>query len=937
MRHVRWYTLGLAVLLLALLTGPSLGASQESPSWTHFTMVDGLPSNTVWAIAADPGSGDVWLGTSAGASLYRDGRWTSYTSAHGLGDDWVSALAVDGEGRVWFGTFGGGLTLLEGERWQTYRAADSGLAGDFVSALAVGAEGELWCGTWGRGISLFEEGRWRRYDSANSRLPTDYVTALAVGAEGELWVGLHGQGVARLAGGRWSHIGSQQGLADDFVNALAVGADGELWVGTAKGLSRLDAAGQVVETYGVADGLPDERVQALAVDGDGRLWVGTANGAAVLEGGRWTAYGGQISAAPEEGGGGLAHGFVSAIASTPGGVWFGSYSAGATRYGEGSVASARRLPVVLVHGWHGPESDRLEDSEFRFLASWLRDDGYPVYYATGISPQNTLHKNAANLRETIERAKQETGAAQVEVIAFSMGGLNTRAYIESSLYGGDVDQAFILGTPQAGVRTWYPFLLRELHEWSRDPSIVELTPEYAALFNRLHQNSGVPYTLIAGDARGPELPETLRGLPPGDALISAGSALALEGEHVRKVLTDDLHAWSDETIVLGLPSLLWPRRTYDAHIRNRLRLGADTALPGVEEAEPEEIAVPTVPNHSPYYSGEVAPGETITQTVTVDTTGEVRFYLRGQTGPLTFRLIDPQGRQIDEENASERGEHFDLGLADFQSYLVRRAEPGEWQVVVGRPEDATGATRFTGYTVFASSDLELSVDASGATYGQGDAVPITASLRRRGEPVLGAELTVEIGRPDLQVDSLPLYDDGRHQDGAAGDGVYGGLYQPPALGGYYTVFATARGEPAGGRTYARTAETLFAVSAGTASLAGQYAEAAEDADRDGRYDWLALQVGIDVKVAGDYLLAAALVDGEGRELGRAVAPLALNAGQQAATLRFPGALIARSGVDGPYSVGRVTLLDEAGAAVVLEEAENVLQTRPYRYQDFEGP
>ncbi|HPL26692.1 MAG TPA: two-component regulator propeller domain-containing protein, partial [Anaerolineae bacterium] len=746
---------------------------------------------------------------------------------------------------------------------------------------------------------------------------------------------LHGHGVARLAEGHWTHLDASIGLADDFVNALAAGGDGSAWVGTAKGLTHLDAAGAALQTYTSADGLPDDRVLALAMDAEGRLWAGTAAGAAVFDGNTWAVFHGPGAASPAPGAG-LAHGYVSAVAVSRDGTWFGSVSAGAARYGAGTVASTRRLPVVLVHGWHGPSSDRLEDSEFRFLASWLRDDGYPVYYATGVLPKNTLHANAANIAAAIARAKQETGAAQVDIIAFSMGGLNTRTYIESALYAGDVDQAFILGTPQAGVRTWYPFLLREVHEWSRDPSAIELTPEYATLFNRLHQNEAlVPYTLIAGDARGSELPETLRGLPPGDALISAGSALALDGPSVHKVLTDDLHAWSEQTIVLGLPSYLWPRRTYDAHIRNRLRLGAGAQPPGVPPQEATPPPVPAIPGHSPFYSGEVAPGKTVTQTVTVDTAGEVRFYLRGETGPLTFSLTDPQGRTVDAASIGDAGEFFDLGLADFQGYLIRQAQPGVWRVAVSRPGDAGGAARFSGYAVFPGSSLSLSASAGQVWFGEGETVAITATLQSGAGALPGARVEAEIGRPDMQVDPLTLFDDGEHGDGAAHDGVYGASYRPPSGGGYFTLFVTAQGT-LGGAAFARTAETLFAVSPATAALTGTYTEASDDADRDGRYDALTLQVGVDVRARGNFLIAAALADAQGREVARAVAPVALNAGTQMATLRFPGYLLAGAQVDGPYTVSRVTLLDESGAAIPLQEAEDVLQTRPYRYQDFEG-
>lgn len=922
MRQAHRQTLGLILTALALVVLPGSRARQDSERWTQFTTADGLPCDTVWAIAASPGQGDVWLGTSRGACLYRDGRWYSYTHDHGLGADWVAALAADAQ-RVYFGTFGGGLTVLEGQTWRTYTAANSGLAGDWISALAVDPRGRLWVGTWGRGLSLLDGGRWQTYDSGNAPLPADHITALAAAPDGTLWVGLHGQGLARLTDSGWTHFAAPQALPDDFVTALAALPDGGVWVGTARGLAHLDAQGRPLATYTAQDGLPHDHVQALAIDPQGRLWVGTSGGAALRDSDRWTAYRGHQT---------LTHDYVSALAASPGGVWFGSLSAGVARLGAGTPAAPRRLPVVLVHGWHGPQSDRLEDSEFRFLATWLREDGYPVYYAQGIHPQNTLHENAAHLRAAIEQARQECGAAQVDVIAFSMGGLNTRAYVESALYAGDVAQAFILGTPQAGVRTWYPFLLREAHEWSRDPSTFELTPEYAQLFNTLHRPSAlVPYTLIAGDARGEDLPETLRGLPPGDALISAGSALALDGPALRKIVTADLHAWSDETVLLGLTSFLWPRRTYDAHIRNRLRLGPQASLPGVAEPQAATFALPEPPGHSPFYSGELRPGETVTATVPIDAAGEARFYLRSQGGELTFHLVDPQGHRLDSDSIGERGEYFSLGLADFQSYLVRSAQPGPWQVVVGRPQGAQAALRFTGYALTASS-LSLTVGTGGTFHPEDQPVVITASLRQGELPVPRARLEAEIGRPDGDVDRLVLLDDGEHQDGQPHDGVYGATYRPPGAGGYYTLFVTVQGDG-----FARTAERVFAVSPGTARLAGTYAEAGVDADRDGRFDSLALQVGVEVRASGDYLVAATLLDRQGGELARVVQPLALSVGLQTVTLHFPGRALAEAAVDGPYTVGRVLLLDETGAAIPLQEATRVLQTRPYRHQDYEGP
>lgn len=51
---------------------------------------------------------------------------------------------------------------------------------------------------------------------------------------------------------------------------------------------------------------------------------------------------------------------------------------------------------------------------------------------------------------TIEWAKQITGASEVNLICHSMGGLVSRAYVQSDNYLGDVDQLLMLATPNAG-------------------------------------------------------------------------------------------------------------------------------------------------------------------------------------------------------------------------------------------------------------------------------------------------------------------------------------------------------------------------------------------------------------------------------------------------------------------------------------------------------
>jgi len=167
--------------------------------------------------------GRVWLGTEGGVSMFDDGTWSAWTHEDGLGapnraalpasentglgtrdrhdlsiyvdgqesynPNYVFATEVDDRGRgIWFGTWGGGLSLFDGEsRWKNFTIAD-GLPGNIVYSLVQAPDGTLWIGT-NRGIAAYDGARFRSYRT--ERQIRD-VYALAVAPDGTLWAGTRG-------------------------------------------------------------------------------------------------------------------------------------------------------------------------------------------------------------------------------------------------------------------------------------------------------------------------------------------------------------------------------------------------------------------------------------------------------------------------------------------------------------------------------------------------------------------------------------------------------------------------------------------------------------------------------------------------------------------------------------------------------------------------
>lgn len=199
------------------------GASHFDPSIERFTNYrEELINIWVYGIGIDAEE-RIWFGTEGGVSMLEDSRWLSWTNEDGLGapnsqelpsstntglgtksrhdlgvvvgstesynPNYVFSVQVDRLGRgVWFGTWGGGVSLrgFDGT-WQSYNVSD-GLAGNIVYSIAQAEDGTLWFGT-NHGLSKFDGSDWVNYRHG---LPSPDVYAITLGGGGQAWVGTKG-------------------------------------------------------------------------------------------------------------------------------------------------------------------------------------------------------------------------------------------------------------------------------------------------------------------------------------------------------------------------------------------------------------------------------------------------------------------------------------------------------------------------------------------------------------------------------------------------------------------------------------------------------------------------------------------------------------------------------------------------------------------------
>jgi signal transduction histidine kinase/ligand-binding sensor domain-containing protein len=104
-----------------------IGTSTGLHRWEHGKIArtwdtgDGLPATNVRSLMRDP-DGTVWIGTlGGGLARLKDGRFTRFTTRHGLIDDVISQITSDEFGGLWLGCNRG---LMRVERWELDAVAE---------------------------------------------------------------------------------------------------------------------------------------------------------------------------------------------------------------------------------------------------------------------------------------------------------------------------------------------------------------------------------------------------------------------------------------------------------------------------------------------------------------------------------------------------------------------------------------------------------------------------------------------------------------------------------------------------------------------------------------------------------------------------------------------------------------------------------------------
>ena len=115
------------------------------------------------------------------------------------------------------------------------------------------------------------------------------------------------------------------------------------------------------------------------------------------------------------------------------------------------AAASAREPILFVHGWSGASWN------WDYFVSKFQADGYPSSYLNNWSYDSSRPntETAYKIRDKVNAIRAATGAAKVDIVTHSMGGLSSRYYLKA--LGGQpyVDEWVSLGGPNHGTNLSY--------------------------------------------------------------------------------------------------------------------------------------------------------------------------------------------------------------------------------------------------------------------------------------------------------------------------------------------------------------------------------------------------------------------------------------------------------------------------------------------------
>lgn len=196
-----------------LSTSKGLLVNSANSGWLYYGTGEGLPSSYANMVVQDF-RGLIWVATNAGIVAFDGNRVIQPT---GQVIKSVDILYQDRIGYLWAGSSldAGGLSVFNGELWQTFSASD-GLITNSTSSIYSDTKQQLWVSSClsqqKGGISMFNGREWQAF-TFPKHLAKPCIDNVVEDKEGNIWFSgpldiSTGGGLSVLSSGSWVDIGN---------------------------------------------------------------------------------------------------------------------------------------------------------------------------------------------------------------------------------------------------------------------------------------------------------------------------------------------------------------------------------------------------------------------------------------------------------------------------------------------------------------------------------------------------------------------------------------------------------------------------------------------------------------------------------------------------------------------------------------------------------
>ncbi|UXP31461.1 ATP-binding protein [Reichenbachiella agarivorans] len=240
----------------------------------HFTIANGLKSNTVNALTGDQ-KGNVLIGSNAG--LYKYTPKEGLKSIDELSGIYVNCLFVDESNSVWVGSEMGIFRYNEDLGSIQRINSKKGIDLVRISSLIADYENNIWASSNRSGLIRFKESL--ATNIIRPSISSDRIYTVHESWNGKIYIGTDQSQIDVCEESNCTTIPVSSNLFDNGIRDIYHDRDGSIWLATYGGIVQIKDG--IEMRYSIETGMPANNFRTVFKDSKGFFWFGSRSGGLV--------------------------------------------------------------------------------------------------------------------------------------------------------------------------------------------------------------------------------------------------------------------------------------------------------------------------------------------------------------------------------------------------------------------------------------------------------------------------------------------------------------------------------------------------------------------------------------------------------------------------------------------------------------------------------